>query len=281
MGGRTSAEAGAAAAAVPAVTPMINSPWVDPFPPWLPPKPSEGESTWSIVGPAQCADRDWVANFVEESAFRNGSFQRCIPLITCGSQQEWSCSPRMILMGPVVLQFLGVIWLRFGGTSTFLCGFTTVHFKDLQWKHQPQCPCSSEALSWGTSKRGLCNWQKRKTRIWKTCTVGLIFIIFYNHSEVDSEHGRSNMKHISMLFFFFLRCPCCIFSRLTINSAISLAGCTRRMVSKIVKEYMSFFDCLIDLWVNAPFANISDNKPLYATRVQSKPDNVEAQFWDI
>jgi len=88
MGGRTSAEAGAAAAAVPAVTPMINSPWVDPFPPWLPPKPSEGESTWSIVGPAQCADRDWVANFVEESAFRNGSFQRCIPLITCGSQQE-------------------------------------------------------------------------------------------------------------------------------------------------------------------------------------------------
>ena len=88
MGGRTSPEAGAAAAAVPAVTPMINSPWVDPFPPWLPPKPSEGESTWSIVGPAQCADRDWVANFVEESAFRNGSFQRCIPLITCGSQQE-------------------------------------------------------------------------------------------------------------------------------------------------------------------------------------------------
>jgi len=41
-------------------------------------------------------------------------------------------------------------------------------------------------------QKGALQLTKRKTRIWKTCTVGLIFIIFYNHSEVDSEHGMSN-----------------------------------------------------------------------------------------
>ena len=207
---------------LPAVTPMINSWWVDPFPPWPQnlPKVNQLGASW---GRLSARVDHWVASFVEESELLKRQFPKVhstfshvalslsarMKLFT-SDNFDWSCYPSSF--GGYLVE---IWWDQY-----FFVWFYHGSFQRPAVKAPTSVPMFFRGAKLRDLQKGALQLtstdKKEKIGFGRPVPVGLIFIIFYNHSQVDSEHGRVETWNICPCCFeFFLRCPCCIFSRLT------------------------------------------------------------------